>query len=76
MQILDEMFSKREPQTVVILRDLQLHMDQSDPMLTRRMKDILRIAKTNGHALILLGCRLNLPPEIDHCEVRPCSGGL
>jgi AAA+ superfamily predicted ATPase len=75
LQLLDEMFSKREPQTVVLLRDLQLHMDQSDPMLTRRMKDILRIAKTNGHALILLGCRLNLPPEIDH-EITRVEFGL
>jgi AAA+ superfamily predicted ATPase len=75
MQILDEMFSKREPQTVVLLRDLQLHMDQTDPMLTRRIKDVLRIAKTNGHTLILLGCRLNLPAEIDH-EITRIEFGL
>jgi hypothetical protein len=27
---------------------------------------VLRVAKTNGHALILLGCRLKLPPELEH----------
>jgi SpoVK/Ycf46/Vps4 family AAA+-type ATPase len=32
----------------------------------RRIKDALRIAKANGHALILLGCRLKLPPELEH----------
>ena len=75
LQLLDDMFVKREPQTVVLLRDLQLHMDQTDPMLTRRIKDILRIAKTNGHTLILLGCRLNLPAEIDH-EITRIEFGL
>jgi SpoVK/Ycf46/Vps4 family AAA+-type ATPase len=66
LQQLDGLFSRKEPQTVVLLRDLQLHMDHSDPMLTRRLKDTLRVAKANGHTLILLGCRINLPPELDH----------
>jgi hypothetical protein len=57
LQLLDGMFSRQEPQSVVLMRDIQLHMDQSDPMLVRRIKDILRIAKANGHTLILLGCR-------------------
>lgn len=65
LQQLDGLFSRTEPQTVVLMRDLQLHMEHSDPMLIRRIKDTLRIAKTNGHTLILLGCRINLPPELD-----------
>ena len=75
LQIIDDMFAKSDPQTVVMLRDLQLHLEQTDPMLTRRIKDVLRIAKTNGHALILLGCRLNLPAEIDH-EITRIEFGL
>jgi len=66
LQLLDGMFANTSPRHVVLLRDLQLHLDQSDPMLVRRIKDILRVAKSNGHALILLGCRLKLPPELDH----------
>ncbi|RYD91755.1 MAG: AAA family ATPase, partial [Sphingobacteriales bacterium] len=66
LQLIDGMFAADNPRHVVLLRDLQLHLDQSDPMLVRRIKDILRIAKANGHALILLGCRLKLPPELDH----------
>jgi SpoVK/Ycf46/Vps4 family AAA+-type ATPase len=41
-------------------------MEQTDPMLVRRLKDTLRVAKVNGHALILLGCRLKLPAELEH----------
>jgi AAA+ superfamily predicted ATPase len=66
LQLLDGMFANTEPRNVVLFRDLQLHLDQSDPMLVRRIKDILRIAKANGHSLILLGCRLKLPPELEH----------
>ena len=65
MQLLDGLFAQQEPRVVALFRDLQLHLDHGDPMLTRRIKDILRIAKANGHTLILLGCRLNLPAEID-----------
>ena len=57
------------------MRDLQLHMDQTDPMLVRRIKDILRVAKANGHTLILLGCRLQLPQELDH-EITRIEFGL
>ncbi len=66
LQLLDGMFANTNPRHVVLLRDLQLHMDQTDPMLVRRLKDTLRVAKTNGHALILLGCRLKLPAELEH----------
>ncbi len=66
LQLLDGIFATDSPRHVVLLRDLQLHLDQTDPMLVRRLKDILRIAKANGHAIILLGCRLKLPPELEH----------
>jgi len=66
LQLLDGLFAAANPQHVVLLRDLQLHMDQSDPMLVRRLKDTLRVAKANGHAIILLGCRLKLPAELEH----------
>ena len=66
LQLLEGMFAADNPRHVVLLRDLQLHLDQSDPMLARRLKDILRVAKSNGHAIILLGCRLKLPPELEH----------
>ena len=66
LQLLDGMFAAANPQQVVLLRDLQLHLDQTDPMLVRRLKDTLRVAKANGHAIILLGCRLKLPAELEH----------
>ena len=66
LQLIDGLFSSTSPQHVVLMRDLQLHLEQTDPMLIRRIKDVLRVAKANGHALILLGCRLKLPAELEH----------
>ena len=37
LQLLDGMFASDNPRHVVLLRDLQLHLDQSDPMLVRRL---------------------------------------
>jgi len=60
------LFEAEDPQHVVLMRDLQLHLDQSDPLLIRRLRDTLRLAKARGHALILLGCRCKLPAELVH----------
>lgn len=65
-QLLGDLFRAEDCQHVVLFRDLQLHMDQNDPMLVRRIKDTLRVAKAKGHAVILLGCRLKLPTELEH----------
>ncbi|MCW1922638.1 AAA family ATPase [Luteolibacter arcticus] len=62
-----EMLFRQEGQRyVVMLRDLQMHLDQNDPMLVRRLKDLLRLAKGAGHALVPTGCRFKLPPELEH----------
>jgi len=66
LQMVASLFASEEVRHVVVMRDLQLHLDQTDPLLIRHMRDLLRIAKAKGHALLLLGCRLKLPPELDH----------
>ena len=66
LELLDTPFNTDSPRLVVLLRDLQLYLDQSDPQLLRRLKDTLRLAKGNGHTILLLGCRLKLPPELEH----------
>ena len=56
LTLLERMFSSASPQHVVLMRDLQLHLDQPDPTFVRRLKDLILRAKGNGHAIILLGC--------------------
>jgi hypothetical protein len=66
LQVTAGLFSQPHPRQVVLLRDPRLRLDPFDPLLTRRVRDLLPVAKAHGHALILLGGRLKLPAELEH----------
>ncbi|MES2571187.1 MAG: AAA family ATPase [Verrucomicrobiota bacterium] len=51
--------------SIVMLRDYHPFFDDPNPILTRQMKDQLRMGKTRGITLAVLGCRLKLPPELE-----------
>jgi hypothetical protein len=50
---------------LVVLQDFHQFLNEPDPALTRCLKDLLRLAKTKGKTLLMLGCRLVLPPELE-----------
>ena len=37
----------------------------TNPILIRQLKDVLQMAKTKSKTLIILGCRIVLPPELE-----------
>jgi hypothetical protein len=51
--------------TIILLRDFHLFLQDPDPILIRQFKDVLQRAKTQNKTLIILGCRLCLPPEME-----------
>ena len=52
--------------SLVILRDFHLFLGQEpNPILLRKFKDVLLESKCGNKTLIILGCRINLPPELD-----------
>ena len=52
--------------TIVILRDFHLFLNgEPNPVLLRQLKDTLQHAKSRNKPLIILGCRLCLPPELE-----------
>jgi AAA+ superfamily predicted ATPase len=51
--------------TLVLLRDFHLFLADPNPILIRQLKDVLQIAKTRSKTLIILGCRMVLPPELE-----------
>jgi hypothetical protein len=51
--------------TVVLLRDFHLFLADPNPILVRKFKDVLQHAKTGSKTLVILGCRLTLPPELE-----------
>lgn len=52
-------------QSIVLLRDLHLFLLDPNPVLIGQMKAVLQKAKTQSKTLIVLGCRLALPPELE-----------
>ncbi len=51
--------------TVVLLKDFHQFVEDGNPVAVRKVKESLRSGKTKGKSLILVGCRLALPPELE-----------
>lgn len=51
--------------SVILLRDFHQFMETPNPMLTRMLKDVMRIGKTKGRVIVIVACRLVLPPELE-----------
>lgn len=53
-------------QSLLLLQDFHLFLDNDpNPLLVRQLKDDLHTAKTKSKVLIILGCRLILPRELE-----------
>ncbi|MCX6925884.1 MAG: AAA family ATPase, partial [Verrucomicrobia bacterium] len=58
--------SELPDKTMVVLRDFHLFLNgDPNPVLLRQLKDTLQHAKSRNKPLIILGCRLCLPPELE-----------
>ena len=51
--------------TMILLRDYHQFFDDPNPVLVRQLKDQIRLGKTQGKVIIVTGCRLKLPPELE-----------
>jgi hypothetical protein len=51
--------------TLILLRDFHLFLEDPNPILIHQLKDVLQMAKTKSKTLIILGCRMVLPPELE-----------
>jgi ATP-dependent 26S proteasome regulatory subunit len=52
--------------SLVILKDFHLFLGHdANPLLIRKFKDVLLEAKCGNKTLIILGCRINLPVELE-----------
>ena len=51
--------------SVVLLRYFHLFLIDPNPILIRTLKDVLLEGKTKSKTLIVFGCRLCLPPELE-----------
>lgn len=51
--------------SIVLLRDFHAYLDEPNPVLLRKLKDVIREARTQCKTVAVLGCRLCLPPELE-----------
>jgi len=51
--------------SIILLRDFHLYLLDPDPTIIRLVKDALFKGKAKGLQLIILGCRQELPPELE-----------
>jgi hypothetical protein len=58
--------SELPEQSIVLLRDFQLFLTgEPNPVLVGQLKDVLRQAKTQSKTLVVVGCRVVLPFELE-----------
>lgn len=52
--------------SILLLKDLHVFLaGEPNPLLVRQLKDMLQHAKTSSKVLVIVGCRLCLPPELE-----------
>jgi AAA+ superfamily predicted ATPase len=51
--------------SILLLRDFHQFLDEANPVLIRKLKDVIREARTAGKTIAVLGCRLTVPPELE-----------
>ena len=66
LEALDAIAEAQE-KTIFVLKDLHLYLDANNPnpVLVRKVKDLLVSAKATSKTIIILGCRIVLPPELE-----------
>lgn len=57
--------SEQPEHTIILLKDYHMFLQDPNPILVRKLKDVLLEAKTMQKTLIVVGCRLVLPPELE-----------
>ncbi len=60
-----EIVRELEENTLVLLKDFHQFVEDGNPVLVRQVKEALREGKTKGKVIVVLGCRLALPPELE-----------
>jgi AAA+ superfamily predicted ATPase len=60
-----EHFMDSEERTIMLLRDFHLFTEDRNPLVWRKLKDALQQGKSRNQVLIIVGCRLALPVELE-----------
>ena len=56
---------EHKDRTVFLLKDYHMFLEDPNPVLLRTLRDVLLEAKTKQKTLLMAGCRLVIPPELE-----------
>jgi SpoVK/Ycf46/Vps4 family AAA+-type ATPase len=51
--------------SIIMLRDFHMFLAEPNPLLFRMLKDALALAETTNRVLVIVGCQLKLPAELE-----------
>jgi len=51
--------------SIILLRDFHMLLGEPNPMLFRKVKDVIALGKATNRTIIIVGCQLKLPPELE-----------
>jgi AAA+ superfamily predicted ATPase len=51
--------------SIVILKDFHLFLKSPPPLLIRKLKEAISVGRASNRCLIIMGCVLHLPPELE-----------
>jgi hypothetical protein len=57
--------AEQNERTITLLKDYHLFLQDPNPILLRKLKDVLLDCKVKQKTIVLAGCRLVLPPELE-----------
>lgn len=60
-----DVFAGLDEKSLLVCRDFHMFLADPNPLLFRKIKDVLAVAKTKNRVLIIVGCQLKLPPELE-----------
>ncbi len=60
-----QVISEQPERTLFLLKDYHLFLQDPNPIIVRKLKDLLLEGKTRQKTLLIIGCRLVLPPELE-----------
>ncbi|MDB6027523.1 MAG: family ATPase [Verrucomicrobiales bacterium] len=58
-------FEGLEEKSVLLLRDFHMWFAEPNPIIFRKLKDSLMLAKAHNRVIVIIGCLLKLPPELE-----------
>lgn len=58
-------FAAMPERSILLAKDLHLFFADANPLIIRKVKDALAIAKQSNRVLVILGCQLKMQPELE-----------